>query len=400
LGGRLETATQFSDKDILYNDYFDAISWMAENGVINGYPDGKFRPKRCVSRAEFLKMMFKTKGAVTTDDGKNPFSDLEPNAWYRSYVLAGYYQNIIEGYEDGTFRPENCVSRVEAVKMAMEGMELDQADFIIGHAIVDYEDIDPRAWYAKYLANALDKKIVGLSHVTKVSAIDDRYNYRPNDSMTREEVAELLFRIKVTQDYGTERYVYGNYPNNLGSADLEVEVDYGTDPFLGYEHAPIVLVEFTDYQCPYCQRFAEQTLSQIKEKYIDTNYVKLVFKDFPLTSIHPDAHLAAVAARCAREQGGNEMYFKYHDSLFSGDNFWRSSLITRAEVLNLDTDEFEVCLDSEKYNESINADKREGMELGVNGTPTFYLNGKQISGAQPFSAFETEIEKLLSSFGG
>ena len=166
---------------------------------------------------------------------------------------------------------------------------------------------------------------------------------------------------------------------------------------LGSPDAPVTIVEFSDFQCPYCERFYTQTFSQLKENYIDTGKVRFVFKDFPL-SFHEKAMPAALAAECAGEQG---KYWDMHDKLFGEQQRWVKSdkpndvFKEFAKELDLNGDQFNECLDSQKYQAEIQADQQEGLAAGVQGTPAFFINGQFISGAQPYQVFQQVIDQIL-----
>lgn len=167
------------------------------------------------------------------------------------------------------------------------------------------------------------------------------------------------------------------------------------DAFLGDKDAPITIVEFSDYECPFCKSFYTDTLPELKSEYIDTGKVKLVYRDFPLNS-HANALPAAIAAECAREQGGDEVYFDFHDMIFTNSSRpTRDVLITYAGNVGVDVDKFTKCLDDEKYIDEVQADLSDGASLGVTGTPAFFVNGQLLEGAQPFEAFEQVIEQEL-----
>lgn len=183
-----------------------------------------------------------------------------------------------------------------------------------------------------------------------------------------------------------------------------VSGDYSDDDaFLGDKNAPVTIVEFSDYQCPYCRSFYNETLDQIKEKYIETGKAKLVYRDYPL-SFHSGALPAALAAECAREQEGDEIYFAMHNKIFDGQNLLGNGTVDipdedlrkYAQELDLDMDTFDECIESEKFKEEIYADMADGQRAGISGTPGFIINGQRLSGAQPFSAFESIIEAELS----
>jgi len=175
----------------------------------------------------------------------------------------------------------------------------------------------------------------------------------------------------------------------------KVQVSADDDSFKGDKDAPVTIIEFTDYECPFCKKFYTQTLGQIEKEYIDTGKVKYVVRDFPL-GFHPNAQKAAEAAECAGEQGGNDGYFKMHDKLFdNGVKGGVSSFKQFAGQIGLDTGKFNTCLDSDKMASEVQKDMKEGQSYGVQGTPAFFVNGKLISGAQPFSAFKQAIDAEL-----
>jgi protein-disulfide isomerase len=176
-----------------------------------------------------------------------------------------------------------------------------------------------------------------------------------------------------------------------------VKVSIDDDPALGRPEAPVVIVEFSDFQCPYCARFAQQTFPQLKREYIDTGKVRLVFRDFPL-SFHQNAALAAEAAQCAHEQ---DRFWEMHDRIFAGQGEWAGSanasqlFTSYAEGLGLDKERFRECLSSGRYREEVQKDFKDGTSYGVTGTPTFFINGIKLVGAQPFSSFQQAIESEL-----
>ena len=173
-----------------------------------------------------------------------------------------------------------------------------------------------------------------------------------------------------------------------------VQVSLDDDTIKGDSNAPVTIVEFSDYECPYCARFYSQTLKLIEEKYIDTGKVKFAYRDFPLSS-HRNAQKAAEAAECAGDQG---KYYEMHDKLFeSGVSQGVESFKQYASQIGLDTTEFNDCLDSGKNYDEVQKDLRDGSAAGVRGTRAFFINGIPLSGAQPFGAFEQLIEQELNS---
>ena len=179
------------------------------------------------------------------------------------------------------------------------------------------------------------------------------------------------------------------------------KVETKDSPSLGDPEAPITLVEFTDYQCPFCRRFYTNTLSKIKEQYIETGKVRLVLRDLPL-GFHSKARPAAKAAHCAREQG---KYWEMHDALFEGGGKLDKKDFTRyAEKIGVDDFPFQECMASSRHNEAIDRDVADAGKASINGTPGFVLgktteneiNGTLISGAQSFASFKRQIDNLLA----
>lgn len=177
---------------------------------------------------------------------------------------------------------------------------------------------------------------------------------------------------------------------------IDVELS-DADQVKGEEDAPVTIVEYSDFQCPFCKRFYEQTLPSIEEKYIATGKVKLVYRHFPL-SFHQNAQVAAESAECAGDQ---DKFWEMHDMLFengSGDGtgLSKEDILGYAETLELDVTAFTECLDSGKYTEKVADDMTMGASQGVSGTPGFLVNGVLVVGAQPFSVFEAAIEAALA----
>jgi len=159
----------------------------------------------------------------------------------------------------------------------------------------------------------------------------------------------------------------------------------------GAKEAPVTIVEFSDFQCPFCKN-ATATVKQVVERY--QGKVKWLFRDFPIPSLHPLAPKAHEAARCAAEQG---KFWEYHDLLFEkSPRQAPGDLKQYAKDLKLDSATFAQCLDSGKQEAAVNRDVQDGARLGVTGTPTFFINGRQLVGAQPFTAFQKIIDGELA----
>ncbi|MEK6853393.1 MAG: thioredoxin domain-containing protein [Nanoarchaeota archaeon] len=164
------------------------------------------------------------------------------------------------------------------------------------------------------------------------------------------------------------------------------------DAVKGDEDAPVTIIEWSDFECPFCARFYRDTLPLIEEEYIKTGKVKLVFRDFPL-SFHQNAQKAAEAAECAGEQG---KFWEMHDLLFEqGVEGGTAGFKQYAKQLGLNTAKFNECLDSGAMASEVRKDTADGAAAGIQGTPGFLINGKLVSGAQPFSSFKQVIDAEL-----
>jgi protein-disulfide isomerase len=171
-----------------------------------------------------------------------------------------------------------------------------------------------------------------------------------------------------------------------------VEVSVDPARVRGNPKAKVMIVEFSDFQCPYCGG-VQATLQSVLAKHPDT--VALAYRDMPMSKIHPLARKAAEAARCAGEQG---KFWEYHDLLFADQSkLDQDGLMDKARTLKLDEQRFESCLGSEKFKAQIQQDSQDGMRAGVSGTPGFFINGIFLSGSQPESAFENLVQEQLSA---
>ncbi len=178
----------------------------------------------------------------------------------------------------------------------------------------------------------------------------------------------------------------------FGGQTTRFEVSADDDPALGPADAPVLIIEFSDYQCPYCKKWHDEVFFRLLEEYGDR--VRFVYRDFPLSSIHPFAATAAEAANCAGEQ---DAYWEYHSALFSeAYGFSRKAFEQYANDLQLDMTAFTECLDSRRYRDEVQADYRDAAALGVNSTPTFFINGRPVLGAQPYEVFVRIIEEELA----
>jgi len=166
-------------------------------------------------------------------------------------------------------------------------------------------------------------------------------------------------------------------------------------PVRGSAAAPVTIVEFSDFHCPFCKRI-QPVIEQMRAKYGDK--VKLIFRDYPIDGLHPQARAAAEAAHCATEQG---KFWEYHDAVFQSDPDATPATLDRiAKDIGLDVAAFTACRTSGKYKASVQASVQEGTALGITGTPIFFINGRMLVGAQPIEAFSKVIDEELAAAGG
>jgi protein-disulfide isomerase len=170
---------------------------------------------------------------------------------------------------------------------------------------------------------------------------------------------------------------------------LDVSAD--DDPALGADDAQVVIIEFSDFSCPFCQRFHLETFSGLMESYADQ--IQFVYRDFPIVGGGQIGFMAAQAANCAAEQGD---YWTFHDALFSGRyGLDEEGFGQYASELGLNSDELITCVQSGRYEEEVQLDFQDGVDLGVTGTPTFFINGIPFVGAQPLANFARVIDAEL-----
>jgi protein-disulfide isomerase len=229
----------------------------------------------------------------------------------------------------------------------------------------------------------------------------------PDVSGIREELKNLVEVEKANQKELQEiKKLLGSREAPAPSRPENVVLNIDKSPFKGEKDAKVTLIEFSDFQCPFCGRHVRETVPQLDSEYIKTGKLKYVFMDFPLESIHKNAFKASEAANCAGDQG---KYWEMHDKLFENQTALSSEdLVKYATDLNLNTGKFEKCLDAGSHASKIRESISQGQKAGVTGTPAFFLainegndsnvkTVKRITGAQPYANFKEAIDDLLSS---
>ena len=220
-----------------------------------------------------------------------------------------------------------------------------------------------------------------------------------SDSISKDDLQELVDALEASnQNQPTSRESTPPQPSILRTVSLD------DDPMKGNPNAPVTIVEFSDFQCPFCSRFFEQTLPLIEQNYINTGKVNLVYRDYPL-SFHQNAKPAHIASECADEQ---DAFWGYHDILFEKQIEWQSigfdivnkQFLAYAQELGLDESTFSSCFESNEIEQEIQSDFQDGAKYGVTGTPTFFVGNEKygytkITGAQPYQNFVNVIESKL-----
>jgi len=247
---------------------------------------------------------------------------------------------------------------------------------------------------AELLQQEADAK-VGPTTDAEVEAVYTAQKDRINRPLAdvKGQIQEMLRQAKVEQ--AREAY----FRTLRAAAEVairlrapKIEVSYDPARVRGDPNAPITIVEFSDFQCPFCQR-SHPVVKELLAKY--AGKVKVAYRDFPLRQIHPQADAAAEAARCAGEQG---KFWQFHDRLFeSNRSLDLAAFADHAAALGLDQPKFVDCLAADKFEAQIEQDLQDGTRAGVNGTPGFFINGVMVTGAQPLAAFEKVVDEELAA---
>ncbi|AJM92140.1 DsbA family protein [Nitrosopumilus piranensis] len=219
-----------------------------------------------------------------------------------------------------------------------------------------------------------------------------------SDQISQEDLDNAIANLEL-------KILQNKLPTNQPPSPVKISAD--DDPFFGDPDAPITIIEFSDFECPFCARFHIQTLPSLFEEYIDQGKVKLVYRDFPIQSIHANALPAAVAANCANDQG---KFKEMHDMVFENQNEWNKQETTDALItfskyateIKLEQNTFDSCLTSGKHIDEIRKDLQDGRDYGVSGTPGFFVGNDEIGyvelkGAQPFESFKKVIDAQLEA---
>jgi len=223
-----------------------------------------------------------------------------------------------------------------------------------------------------------------------------------SNSLSADEIKEMISEIEAKSSSPVPQPAQVPTPP---SAPQTFQVSFDGEPVKGNPDAPVTVVEFSDFQCPFCSRFFEQTLPLIQENYIDTGKIKFVYKDLPLDSLHPNARSAHIAAECADEEG---KFWEYHDVLFQKQAVWQRLASSDLDItlsqfavdLGMQAASFESCMESQDIADEVNQDTLEAARYGTTGTPTFFIGTEKdgfikMVGAQPYASFQRAIDAQL-----
>lgn len=311
-----------------------------------------------------------------------------------------FADNNVATFKGGSISKNELEKKVEGQVYEMleqiYNIEKDQLDSMVNDKLLELE-----AKEQKMAVSALRKKEIE-SKIREVTDKDVKSFYDANKQRIQQDFETVKGQVK---DYLTNqgkfaveaayfemlRKKYNVQINLTRPVPPLFNVDiHKNDPVLGEAGAPITIVEFSDFECPFCQRGYE-TMKRVMDAY--KGKVKWIYKDFPL-NFHPNAKKAAEAALCAQDQG---KFWDYHHRLFeSSKKLGRSDLEQHAKDFKLDLAKFNQCLDSDKYAQEVDDDQNHGATLGVNGTPAYFINGERLSGARPFEDFAEAIERQLA----
>ena len=294
---------------------------------------------------------------------------------------------------DEAWRSNDAASRMRMLQELYETRKR-TLDIVIGEILIEQEAIARGTSRDELLAQELPARTLPITG-EDISRVYQQ-NRRAFPNMTEEDMAPQIRAFLAQQRPMQALHAYmaelraaaGDVRVELDPPRTPVEIVEG-DPVSGPDVAPVQIVEFSDFQCPFCQRLTD-TLDRLKAEYGDE--IRLVFKDFPLPN-HAQAFKAAEAGLCANVQG---QFWALHDAMFSKqDELEVEDLKRHAGELGMDQGAFDACLDSGRFAEQVNADMRHGQALGVQSTPTVFINGRAVMGAAPYEVFEEIVRDEL-----
>lgn len=384
----------FTDVDDT-NENVEAIYTLYENNVVEGYDDFTFKPGNQVNRAEFLKMLIEGDNIILNADAyNNCFPDVK-DEWFAKYVCYALDQGWVEGYPDGNFMPAQTVNKAEATKILLEihGWATALPETVTSDP---YNDVPADSWFATYTELAKEKNFIDA---------DTQNNIYPAALMSRAGIAEMTYRSMMVKANSWDSFVAPEADTTPDTTTPETpavsSADYVNDTeerTLGDSDAVIEIIGYNDYQCPFCKMYVDTVLTPLLTDYVETGKVKYVFKDFPL-EFHTYAKDAAHAARCADDQG---KFYEMHDMLFANQSDWAYSedidatLSSYADAIGIDSLEFDTCMESEMYMAEIDQDIADGVAAGITGTPGMIINGEVVVGVPDYEEFSAVLDLMYA----
>ena len=266
-------------------------------------------------------------------------------------------------------------------------------DGLVAQALIDQE-----AAARKITPEDLVKQEI-QSKVTPPSEAEIQQVYEENKQAlggaTLESVKDRIIEFLAAQKLEQRRVEYigelkKKYKTTVALKPPKIEVGKGSRPALGKKDAAVTIVMFSDYECPFCKR-SEPTVDQVMTVYKDK--VQLYYRDFPLP-FHASAKPASEAAHCANAQG---KFWEYHKKLMASADLSKDAMQKMATESGLDRKKFDECIDKEMFKQDIESDMKDGEALGIDGTPAFFVNGRRLTGAQPFEKFKEVIDEELAA---
>lgn len=242
----------------------------------------------------------------------------------------------------------------------------------------------------------MDDSIPANDPVETISTADE--NLPPQEDSTphlklwqRLPVLIALLVLAFGAGIGAGYWFWGREAAQPGDTNL-ADIIMDDDPSWGPKDAPVTIVEFSDYECPYCRKWHTEVWPKLQQAYPDQ--IRLIYRDFPLVSIHSNTVGASLAANCAAEQG---KFWEFHDLVFNNNKPLQiETFQDYAGQIGIDVQKFAECSTSDRFLEEVEGDFNDGVTLGINGTPTFFIGSYRLIGAQPLEAFQQVIDSQLS----
>ena len=286
--------------------------------------------------------------------------------------------------------------QLQQLRQQLYEIERQKLDEYIGATLLTQEAKERGVSASTLLEQEVNNKITPVTEA-EIQAFYDQHKERlkVDFEKVRDQIGDYLREQKIAarkNEYLKTLRTDAKIRTYLKAPPIQrAEVLVNGAPSKGSDKAPVTIVKFEDFECPYCKR-VQPSLTAVLKQY--DGKVRLVHKDLPLEAIHPKAQLAAEAARCAGEQG---KFWQYHDALYeNAPKFTPPELKSYAKTIGLTATSFEQCLDGRKYKAAVQKDLAEGAKLGLTGTPSFFINGREISGALPVESFAAIIDEELA----